>query len=286
MTVFNLLSVDLEDWYHICGVEAQIPESSWSDLESRVALNTFKILSILKKNGIKATFFILGMVAENYPGLVEHIKSMGHEIATHGYSHKRVYTMTPQAFREDLKKSTDILYRITRQPVRGYRAPEWSIRDDSLWALDILKQEGFEYDSSMAPLPVIGNPDYSAIPHRLRLRNGDLWEFPPFVVTTPIVNLPMGGGWGLRIFPYKFIRFFIKKMNNQGQPALIYLHPREFDRNNPPVKLPLSRKFVLEARLVRTEKRLIQLMNDFKFTSILDFTLKHGKNIAAEIVPV
>jgi len=278
MAVENILSVDLEDWYHICGVDALIPESSWPHLESRILENTSKILNIFGKNGVKATFFILGMVAENYPDLVKHIQSAGHEIATHGYSHRRVYTMTPEAFRADLKKSLDMLYRITGSHAKGYRAPEWSIRDDSLWALDILKQEGFEYDSSMAPLPVIGNPDYSTIPHRLRLRNGYLWEFPPFVVPTPIVNFPMGGGWGLRIFPYTLIRFFIRKLNHQGQPALIFLHPREFDIHNPRVKLPLSKQFVLRARIERTEKRLTRLLNDFSFTSISDSMLKNLKN--------
>jgi polysaccharide deacetylase family protein (PEP-CTERM system associated) len=286
MTVYNLLTVDLEDWYHICGVDELIPESTWPDLEPRVVSNTFKLLNILKNHGAYATFFVLGMVAENHPDLVEHIRSAGHEIATHGYSHRRVYTMTPQAFRDDLKKSMDIICGITGQPIQGYRAPEWSIRDDSLWALEILKQEGFDYDSSMAPLPVIGNPEYSRIPHRLNLKSGKLWEFPPFVVRTPIVNLPMGGGWGLRIFPYTLIRYFIQKLNRRGQPALIFLHPREFDIRNPRIKLPTSKQLVLRARIERTEKRLIRLMNDFKFTSILDFRLKHRKNIAVDMVPV
>jgi polysaccharide deacetylase family protein (PEP-CTERM system associated) len=271
MTIENILSVDLEDWYHICGVETLIPESSWPSLESRVSENTLKILDFLKKRGAKATFFILGTVAENHPDLVKQIQSAGHEIATHGYSHRRVYTLTPEAFRADLRKSADILYRITGSPVKGYRAPEWSIRDDSLWALDILKEEGFEYDSSMAPLPLIGNPDYSLIPLRLKLNSGYLWEFPPFVVSTPIVNLPMGGGWGLRIFPYTLIRFFIQKLNNQGQPALIFLHPREFDIHTPRIKLPLAKQIVLRARIERAEKRLSRLMDDFRFTTVIDF---------------
>ena len=232
----------------------------------------------MKKNGIKATFFILGMVAETHPDLVEHIQNAGHEIATHGYAHRRVYTMTPPAFRKDLKKSIDILCRITGRPVKGYRAPEWSVRKDSLWALEILKQEGFEYDSSMAPLPVIGDPDYSLIPHRLDLSSGELWEFPPFVVHTPIVNLPMGGGWGLRIFPYILIRYFIQKLNYQGQPALIFLHPREFDINNPRIKLPLFKQLILRARIERTAKRLQRLLVDFKFISISDFLLRNRKN--------
>jgi hypothetical protein len=142
------------------------------------------------------------------------------------------------------------------------------MRGASLWALDILQQEGFEYDSSMAPLPIIGNPHYATIPYRLILNQGHLWELPPLVATTPLVNLPLGGGWGLRIFPYNFIRSTILKLNSQGRPAVIFLHPREFDLNNPRIRLPLVRKFVLYARIERTGKRLDRLMDDFDFTSV------------------
>jgi peptidoglycan/xylan/chitin deacetylase (PgdA/CDA1 family) len=179
--------------------------------------------------------------------------------------------MTPDTFRQDLNRATEILYKITGHTVKGYRAPEWSIRDDSLWALDILQQEGFIYDSSMVPLPIIGNPDYASIPSKHKLKQGHLWEFPPLVRKTDLVNLPLGGGWGLRIFPYSLIRSCIRKLNRKGQPALIYIHPREFDHDNPRIRLPLANKFVLDARLVRTEKRLVRLLNDFKFTTVSNF---------------
>jgi peptidoglycan-N-acetylglucosamine deacetylase len=272
MTVDNILTVDVEDWFHICGVENLIPEADLSQLESRVAHNTLKILEILYRKGAKATFFILGFVAERHPDLIKQIQNAGHEIASHGYSHTRVYTMTPDTFRRDLNRASEILYKIGGCSVKGYRAPEWSIRNDSLWALDILQQEGFIYDSSMAPLPIIGDPDYAIVPHRLELEQGYLWEFPPLVGKTPLVNLPIAGGWGLRIFPYDLIRSFIQKLNNQGQPALIYIHPRELDHDNPRIKLPLVKKFVLDARLERTEKRLVRLLDDFNFTSVSNFS--------------
>ena len=278
MTVENILTVDVEDWFHVCGVEELIPEASWPHLESRVAINTLKILEVLSQKRVKATFFVLGFVAERHPDLIKKIERAGHEIATHGYAHRRVYTMTPDTFRQDLKKAVSIISEITNQAVKGYRAPEWSIRDDSLWALDILQQEGFEYDSSMAPLPIIGNQNYAKTPHRLMLDQGHLWEFPPLVATTPLVNLPLGGGWGLRIFPYNLIRSTIRKLNNQGQPALIYLHPREFDLDSPRIRLPWTKRFVLDARFERTGKRLDRLLEDFRFAPVSTLTAGLIKN--------
>jgi polysaccharide deacetylase family protein (PEP-CTERM system associated) len=270
MTVDNILTVDVEDWFHICGVENRIPQTDLSRLESRVTYNTLKILNILFRKGVRATFFILGFVAERHPDLIKQIQNANHEIATHGYSHRRVYTMTPGIFRKDLKKSVEIISRITRHAVKGFRAPEWSIRDDSLWALDILQQEGFIYDSSMAPLHIIGNPKYKTTPHVLNLEQGQLLEVPPLVGVTPLVNFPLGGGWGLRTFPYSLIKTAIRKLNHQNQPALIFLHPREFDHNNPRFRLPLIKRFVLDAGLESTEKRLDRLLNDFNFTTVSD----------------
>ncbi len=270
MSLENILTVDVEDWFHICGVENVLPESVASQLQSRVAENTLKILRILDKRGVSATFFVLGAVAESQPDLIKTIQNAGHEIATHGYAHQRVYTMTPESFRIDVNTSARIISQITGHPVKGYRAPEWSIRNDSLWALDILLQEGFVYDSSMAPLPIIGSQAYKKIPHLLNLEKGKLWEIPPLVATTPMVNLPLGGGWGLRTFPYTLIRSTIRKLNRQAQPALIYLHPREFDPQNPRIRLPLIKTFVLCAGIERTEKRLARLLDDFKFTTVSD----------------
>ena len=277
--MFNILTVDLEDWFHICGINELIPEKSWPALESRVQINTMKILNLLSGKRVKATFFVLGYIAHRYPNLIKKIQERGHEIATHGYSHRRVYTMTPDSFRKDLRKALTIITGITSKPVKGYRAPEWSIRNDSLWALDILNQEGFEYDSSMTPFPFIGNPGNAGIPTKLDLKNGYLWEFPPLASSTPLVKFPLGGGWGLRVFPYSLIRSTIYNLNKAGRPGLIYLHPREFDENNPYIKLPLIKKMVLEARVEKTEKRLCRLLDDFPFTSISAF-MEIGKDFA------
>ncbi|MBN1847755.1 MAG: DUF3473 domain-containing protein [Deltaproteobacteria bacterium] len=264
----NLLTVDVEDWFHICGVSEYITKESWPELESRVFQNTLKILEIFESHDVTATFFVLGYVAEKHPELVRQIRARGHEVATHGYGHNRVYTLTRHAFVQDIRKAVKIIFGITQQDKIGYRAPEWSIRDDSLWALEVLKQEDLAYDSSMAPLPVIGNPHYPRIPYERTLANGILWEFPPLVKRTPLVNLPIGGGWGLRVFPYGMIRSEISKLNQRGHPALIYLHPREFDRDCPQIPLPWIKRFVLNARVESTQKRLARLLNDFRFTSI------------------
>ncbi len=192
--------------------------------------------------------------------------------------------MAPDEFRQDLKKAVGIISTITTQPVKGYRAPEWSIRDDSLWALDILQREGFEYDSSMAPLPIIGNQNYAKMPHRLNLDEGPLWEFPPLVAATPLVHLPSGGGLGLRVFPYNLIRSTIRKLNKQGQPALVYLHPRELDLDCPRIRLPLGKRFVLYARFERTEKRLHRLLDDFHFTSVSTILRKLNVNFQKDCI--
>jgi len=263
----NILTVDVEDWFHICGVSDFIPRETWSDLESRVTENTNKLLDILFRSNTLATFFVLGFVAEKYPELVEKIRRAGHEIATHGYMHRRVYTMSPDAFRQDLRTSVRILSKITGDKVKGFRAPEWSIRDDSLWALDILLEEGFSYDSSMAPLPIIGNPGNPKNPWKHRLTHGEMWEIPPLVKPNRMINLPIGGGWGLRTFPYGLIRSTIKRLNRQGIPAVIFLHPREFDLDCPQIKIPFVKRFVLNAAKESTEIRLWKLLRDFEFTT-------------------
>ncbi len=265
--IHNILSIDLEDWYHICGVQDYLPRQSWPSLAGRVRVNTDKILKILAARQIKASFFVLGDIAEKEPELIRRIAAHGHEIALHGYAHKRVYRMTPTEFRQDLQKALDIITPMIKCKVLGFRAPEWSIRDDSAWALEILCEKGFLYDSSMAPLPFIGNQDYPDIPYVHKLEGGVLTEFPPLVAQTFFTNLPVGGGWGLRVFPYQIIKAAINKLNERGLPATIFLHPFEFDRNLPKVKLPLIKNLVRRARIISTPKRLERLLNDFEFTT-------------------
>ena len=275
MSVRNIITVDLEEWFHVCGLEDRFPQARWPALEARVIESTERLLRIFSHSGVRATFFVLGAIAEQHPDLIGHIRDEGHEIASHGYAHQRVYDMTPAHFRDDLRKASGLLSAITKKPVKGYRAPEWSIRDDSLWALDILIEEGFLYDASMTPLPIIGNPRYSRLPVRLQRAQGALWEFPPLVAATPFVNLPLGGSWGLRVFPYRMLRNAIRNMNAREQPALIYLHPRELDPACPRVKLPLYRSMALYAGTRAVEGKLLRLLDEFTFTAAEDILAQY-----------
>ncbi len=275
MRVTNILTVDLEDWYHICGVRGLSPEGD--HLEARVEPNMRRILRHLDRWGVKATVFVLGVIAEKHPGLVREVAGNGHEIALHGYDHRRVYTMDREGFRRDLLKARDIVSGVVGKQIKGYRAPEWSIRDDSLWALDVMQEEGFTYDSSMAPLPLIGRRSYPTVPHVVRKgAGGGLWEVPPLVGKTMLMSVPLGGGWGLRFFPYRLIRSVVRGMNRAGHPAVIFLHPREFDPAPPCVTLPLHKRFVLYAGFRSTESRLERLLADFRFGPVSDYLQRGG----------
>jgi polysaccharide deacetylase family protein (PEP-CTERM system associated) len=270
-TTPNLLTVDVEDWFHICGVTRWLPRDRWDRLQGRVVPNTLALLELFERFQVKATFFVLGWVAERQPDLVREIARQGHEVASHGYGHQRVYTLLRQEFERDLHRSLEILTPLAGRAILGYRAPEWSIRRDNLWALDILAQAGLRYDASMAPLPVIGHQDGPRGIHRRHTRYGTLWEVPPLVGSTPWVNLPVGGGWGLRTFPYGLIRFFIRRQNRRHGPALLFFHPREVDPALPGLRLPMIKRFVVSAGLRSTASRLVALLRDYRFTTIQNF---------------
>jgi len=280
MTLKNLLTVDVEDWYHICDIEHILPPSQWDQCESRVLGNVEKILALFTRYKTKATFFILGYVAEKTPEVVRIIRQEGHEIASHGYGHLQVYKQNKDEFRKDLLHSKSVIEKMIGEKVVGYRAPEWSIckgRRDSFWALDVLVQNGFLYDSSVAPLRFIGVSDAPTIPYTLSTQHGEIKEFPPLVKGSLLGNLPVGGGWGLRIFPFRGIEKTIRHMNRQGHPALLFLHPSDFDANPPKLQLPWIKCFVTRGKFRTTEERLVRLLSEFEFTSIKEvfFTGNH-----------
>ena len=276
----HLLTVDVEDWFHVCGVGGYLPRNGWDRLESRVVPNTMVLLDLFDRHQTRATFFVLGWVAERQPDLVREIAGRGHEVASHGYFHQRIYTLSPRAFERDLHRSLEILTPLAGRPVKGFRAPEWSIRRDSLWALDILRQAGLSYDASMAPLPFIGHQDAPRGIHRRQTGCGALWEVPPLVGPTPWVNLPVGGGWGLRTFPYRLICHFIRRGKRGPDPAVIFIHPGEMDPAPPRPRLPLVKRFVVSAGLRPTAERLKALLRDFRFTTIRDHLSQRMKENA------
>ena len=268
--MINCMTVDLEDWYHICGVEGYSDPKQWDTYENRTIKNTDKILRLFRFYNIKATFFVLGYIALKEPGLIKTIKNEGHEIATHGFYHKRIFEMTEQEFEEDVSNSISVISSITNEKVLGFRAPEWSIREETLWVLKILKKLGILYDSSMVPLSGMGSRDFPIYPCKFDTDYGQIWEFP--LTTTRLFweNLPFTGGLPLRMFPYFYIVSKIQRINQEGYPAIVYIHPWEFDMEQPHIDLPLSRRFMHYFNIKVTPKKVEGLLQHFQFSTVKD----------------
>jgi polysaccharide deacetylase family protein (PEP-CTERM system associated) len=252
----NCLTVDLEEWFHICGVGGALAADQWDKLPSRVVANTRDLLALLDRSGARATFFVLGWVAERHPSLIAEIVQAGHEIGSHGHLHRRVYELTPESFGVDLDRSRAALAAAGVSSVRGFRAPEWSINDRSLWAMEVLADRQFRFDSSMAPLRIVGNPHYPQGPHTRSTAAGNLVEFPPLVDRRLGQNMPLGGGWGLRMTDPARVMKTIEACNRRGTPVALFVHPWEIDPDPPRVPLPWPRRFVHYFRLAGFKERL------------------------------
>ncbi|HEY6839443.1 MAG TPA: polysaccharide deacetylase family protein [Geobacteraceae bacterium] len=264
-TADNALTVDVEDWFHVCGLdqEPQIPAGEW-----RVRHNTERLLAFFAEHRVEATFFVLGCVAEAIPGLVPAIAAAGHEVASHGYSHRLVSRLDPGEFREELRRTGDILERQAGQRPVGFRAPQWSLSAGMQWAFDILHDEGYAYDSSCTPLPLVGDQAAPRTPHRISVPGGTLWEIPPLVTPLPLCNLPTGGGWGLRFFPQRVIQKTVRALNGEGFPAVLFLHPRELDPSGPRLKLAPLKAFATYGPRTDVTKRLTPLLKQFRFRTL------------------
>ena len=219
---------------------------------------------------VRATFFVLGSVAEAIPELVPGIAANGHEIASHGYSHRQVTELDPSGFRDELGHTGEILESQSGQKTVGFRAPQWSLSDATPWAFEILHEQGYWYDSSCTPLPIVGNPAGSWIPYRVETKRGSIWEIPPMVTPSPVGNLPTGGGWGLRFFPRPMIRSTIMELNGAGSPAVLFLHPREFDPDGPRLRLKPLKKFVTYGPRTDLSGRLADLLSRYRFGTLKD----------------
>lgn len=261
----NCLTVDVEDWFHICGVDDVLPASGWDGLPSRVERTTRDLLEMFDRARVRATFFVLGWVAARFPHLVGEIVSAGHEIGSHGDTHRRVYELSPEVFADELETSRARLTAAGAPSVRGFRAPEWSINDRSLWALDVLVDKGFAFDSSMTPLRLIGNPSYPQTPHRRALKGGELLEFPPLVARRFGQNMPIGGGWGLRMSRPARVLAAVEARNKAGWPAALFVHPWEIDPDPPQVTLPRGRAFAHYFRLSGFSRRLEEIARGASF---------------------
>jgi polysaccharide deacetylase family protein (PEP-CTERM system associated) len=261
----NCLTVDVEEWFHVCDMGGPLAFERWDSLPSRVVDTTRDVLNLLDACGVRGTFFVLGWIADRYPGLVEEIVHAGHEVGSHGHLHRRVYELTPESFTRDLLAGGAALAAAGVRHVRGYRAPEWSINDRSLWALEALARAGFTFDSSMAPMRIVGDPDYPKQPHARSTSCGDVLEFPPLVDRRFGQNMPLGIGWGLRMSaPSRVIRV-IEDRNTRGIPVALAMHPWEIDPDPPRVKLPPAKSFAHYFRLDGFRGRLERILRGAAF---------------------
>ena len=263
----NVMSVDVEDWFCVHNLSRHIPYDAWDRCESRVERSTGVLLDLFGRHGVEATFFVLGWVADRFPDLVREIDRRGHELATHGYSHRLLTAMQPEEFRADLQRSLAVLAPLTGQEIRGFRAPSFSLTKRTLWALDILREAGIRYDSSVFPVafhPDYGIPDAQLAPHTL----AGLIELPMGVAEVFGRRIPCSGGGYFRLYPYALTRSLMRHVNRQGRPVMFYLHPWEADPTQPRVSgLPRSKRFRHYNNLDKTAERLERLLSEFTFTS-------------------
>ena len=266
--VVNAMTVDVEDYFHVSIFDGLVPKSEWESLPSRVEPNTERLLQIFAEANVTATFFVLGWVAERHPNLVRRIAEAGHEIASHSYAHRLVYDMTPAAFRDDIRRSKDVLESAGATAVRGFRAPSYSITPRSLWALDVLIEEGFEYDASIFPIhhDRYGIPLSPRKPYQLDRQCGSILEAPGSTVRWGALNMPVAGGGYFRILPYAWTKWGIDRINQmESRPAIFYLHPWEVDPDQPRLSAGALSRFRHYRNLDKTESRLRQLLGDFRF---------------------
>ncbi|MDR2216029.1 MAG: DUF3473 domain-containing protein [Nevskiaceae bacterium] len=265
----NALTVDVEDWFHANALAQAAPRDRWAGLDSRVVTNTRRLLELFGQRGVTGTFFVLGWVADREPALIREIADAGHEIACHGYSHKLVFNQTPQEFREETQRAKTLIEQITGRAVEGYRASTYSITKRSLWALDILCELGFAYDSSIFPIhhDQYGIPDAQPEPHQLTAPGGaHIVEFPLGFARFGGMRLPVSGGGYFRLLPYWLTRAGLRQINRKRQrPFAFYLHPWEIDPGQPRMKVSALSTFRHYTNLNDCQNRLKRLMADFSF---------------------
>lgn len=269
--VLNAMTVDVEDYFHVSAFAGLVTPADWDSFESRVCRNTERILAMFEQEGVLGTFFVLGWVADRFPALVRRIQRDGHELASHSYDHGLVYDKTPETFRADLQRAQLAIGEASGIRVDGYRAPSYSITERSLWALDVLVSEGYTFDSSIYPIrhDRYGIPGWTRHAHPIE-RNGQImWEFPGSTVRQLGANLPMGGGGYFRLLPYWWTRRGIQRLNDEeGQPAIFYLHPWEIDPEQPRLPAGALTRLRHYRNLDQTESRLRRLLKEFRFGTI------------------
>ena len=265
----NAMTVDVEDYFQVSAFERHIDRSSWDELPCRVEANTDRVLALFAGNDVRATFFILGWVAERFPGLVRRIADAGHEVASHGFAHVRVTEQAPDEFARDVSRTKKLLEDASGRQVTGFRAASFSIGRDNLWALDTLAESGYRYSSSIYPVrhDLYGMPEAPRFPFRHGDGDGGILEVPITTVSIFDQNMPCGGGGYFRLLPYAYFRWALRRVHRRDKrPAVFYFHPWEIDPEQPrPPGIGFKTRFRHYVNLSKTEARLARLLGDFEW---------------------
>lgn len=270
-------SVDVEDYFQVEALREICPRSSWEECEDRITASTERVLRLLEAQGARGTFFVLGWVAERHPDLVRRIAAAGHEIASHGSDHELIYNQSPEAFRADVRRARHLLQDLSGQAVIGYRAPSYTIVARTQWALDVLEQEGYRYDSSIFPIARrrYGMPGAPRYPHRIALPEGrSIAEFPLPTVRFGPLNVPATGGAYTRLLPFAFQKWAVRRMLKARRPFILTIHPWELDPEQPRFDVPRRTRWTHYHNLAKTEHRLARLLAMGTFRSLAEI-LQH-----------
>jgi len=272
---YNILTIDVEDWFHASALTGKVNSVGAKQSQSRILHALYRVLDLLEEHKSRATFFVLASVAERFPEMVQTIRQRNHEIASHGFAHESIYLHTKEEFRRDVRRSLSILEEITNDKIKGYRAPNFSITTDSLWAYEILADLGIEYTSSIFPtkhiLHAYGIPQAPKDPFILELENGSsIVEIPLSTVRILGKHFPFGGGAYLRLLPYWYNKWSIKKLNSKGKPAIVYFHAWELDPDQPKLDIDLVARTRHYFNLDIMETKIRKLLKAFRFQSIED----------------
>lgn len=266
----HLFTVDMEEYFQVHVFDDYVDRAEWEALPSRVELSTKKLLDILERHDVRGTFFVLGWIAERHPNLVSEISDAGHEVASHGWGHRRITDLSREEFREEARRSKAKLEEVTGRPVYGYRAPSFSLVPGVEWALEILVEEGYRYDSSIFPIRRLGYgyPGACPVPHFVNGASGSLLELPPATFESAGLNLPAAGGAYFRHLPYALTRSGFQQMEERGASGVFYVHSWEVDEYQPRLPVSWLRKIRHYRGLDRMPARLDRLFRDFEFTSV------------------
>jgi polysaccharide deacetylase family protein (PEP-CTERM system associated) len=276
----NALTFDIEEYFHAEVFARALRPEEWPGLASRVVDTTERLLDILDYADVRATFFILGWIAERYPALVQDIAARNHEIACHGYGHQMIHRQSRQEFAKDLQRAKTAIEDAAGTAVIGYRAPTFSVVRETMWSLEVLWEAGFLYDSSIFPIvhDRYGIPDAPRFPHRVSIANGHgIAEFPLSTITVLGRRVPIAGGGYFRLLPYRLTRRFIRRLNaREHQPAIVYLHPWELDVHQPKVRVGWLSQLRHSVNTHTTEGKLRRLLADFRFAPVRDILARSG----------